>query len=40
MVDQLSEFDRDMNTVVVDSGILAGILSKALARAGESWRQA
>ena len=29
VVDQLSEFDRDMNTVVVDSAILAGIPSGA-----------
>ena len=35
VVDQLSAFDRDMNTVVVDSGILAGIPTGALARAGE-----
>ena len=35
VVDQLSEFDRDMNTVVVDSGILTGIPSGALARAGQ-----
>jgi hypothetical protein len=34
VVDQLSQFDRDMNTVVVESGILAGIPSGALARAG------
>jgi len=35
VIDQLSEFDRDMNTVVVDSGILTGIPSGALMRAGE-----
>ena len=35
IIDQLSEFDREMNTVVVDSGILAGVLFGALMRAGE-----
>ena len=36
VVDQLSQFDRDMNAVVVESGILAGIPSGALTRAGET----
>ena len=35
IIDRLSEFDREMNTVVVDSGILAGVLFGALMRAGE-----
>lgn len=36
LVDQLSEFDRKMNGVVVDSGILAGIPDGAISRVGEN----
>ena len=34
LIDRLSEFDRDMNTAVVESGILTGIPQGALYRAG------
>lgn len=35
-IDRLSEFDKDMNGVVVESGILGGIKKGMLARAGAS----
>ncbi|KAI3425347.1 hypothetical protein D9Q98_009111 [Chlorella vulgaris] len=35
-IDRLSEFDKEMNGVVVESGILGGIKKGMLARAGES----
>lgn len=34
IIDHLSEFDREMNSVVVESGILAGIPEGTLARSG------
>ncbi|KAK9904248.1 hypothetical protein WJX75_007665 [Coccomyxa subellipsoidea] len=35
-VDELSSFDRRMNTAVIDSGILAGVPANALARKGRT----